>query len=95
MGRPKASRKRHATHCVRGHERTADNIDSRGECMPCKRAREAARYCRGEKRSGGGKSTERALRVWEAEVALERAIALESWSPLMPWERPGWQLEQP
>jgi hypothetical protein len=34
------------THCVRGHERTPDNLNRWGQCCECKRARERKRYRR-------------------------------------------------
>lgn len=92
-------RRRNSKRCAAGHLRTAENTNKNGECKLCVRIRSDAHRERERAVLAGlqpRRKPEKQMRVWEAEAALDRAIALESWAPnLMPWERPGWQPAEP
>lgn len=79
--------------CRRGHPRNAGNTYRDGSCKLCRQINRANQEA---VRTGRLGTRDRPiLRPQEQpETVLERAIANESWTVRMPWERPGWRPQE-
>lgn len=82
-----------ADHCRRGHPRNAGNSYRDGTCKLCRQiTRRMLRQGLVDMTQPKGTRGRPEIRPEvQPEALLEQAIARESWTPMPPWERPGWQ----